>query len=185
MQLKINKDELVYDGKYIKTYRRHFTDRDGIARTWDMVKRNSFGRIVAIAAITDQNEIVMEKIYRIPCEKYIYELPAGLMDKPGESEEQAITRELLEETGYKAEKVELLTNGPFNTGLVKDELAMYLGLGVKKIQEPELEAAEDIEVFTIPLKDLFKFIVEHQKNGSVDLKIASVIPFLKAKGLPV
>lgn len=185
MQLKINRDELVYDGKYIQTVRRHFTDRNGVDRTWDMVKRNSFGRIVAIAAITDKNEIIMEKIYRIPCAKYIYELPAGLMDKPGESEIEAIIRELLEETGYNVDKVELLTNGPFNTGLVKDEIAIYLGLGAKKVQEPELEAAEDIEVFTIPLKDLFNFISEHQKNGSVDLKIASVIPFLKAKGLPV
>lgn len=185
MQLKINRDELVYDGKYIQTYRRHFTDRDGKDRTWDMVKRNSFGRIVAIAAITDKNEIVMEKIYRIPCEKYIYELPAGLMDKQGESEEEAITRELLEETGYKVEKVELLTNGPFNTGLVKDEIAIYLGLNAKKVQEPQLESAEEIEVFTIPLTNFFKFISDNQKDGSVDIKIAAVIPFLKAKGLPV
>lgn len=185
MAIKINKDELVYDGKYIQTVRRHFTDRNGVERTWDMVKRNTFGRIVAIAAITDKNEIIMEKIYRIPCEKYIYELPAGLMDKPGESEIEAITRELLEETGYKAEKVELLSNGPFNTGLVKDEMAIYLGLEAKKAQEPELEAAEDIEVFTVPLANLFKFISENQKDGSVDLKIASIIPFLKAKGLPV
>ncbi len=181
--MRIKKDELVYDGNFIKTYRRHFTDKEGKDKVWEMVKRKSLGRIVAIAAITDKNEILVEKIYRIPCEKYIFELPAGLMDKAGENEIEAITRELLEETGYKADKVELLTNGPFNTGLTSDEMAVYLGLGAKKIQNPELEGAEDIEVLAIPLKKFLKFILENQKNGNVDIKMAAAIPFLKEKGL--
>jgi len=95
-KFKILHDEIVFNGKFIKTIRRHFLDRAGHKIFWEMVERKLGGRngkkkrIVAIAAITPKREIVLEKCFRVPLKDYTIELPAGLMDKPGESEKSAI-----------------------------------------------------------------------------------------------
>jgi len=60
---------------------------------------------VAVAALTKDNKMILTKQYRHPLRKVIYDLPAGGM-KDGETPEQAALRELEEETGYTAEKLE-------------------------------------------------------------------------------
>lgn len=184
MEIRIGEDEVVFDGKFIKTIRRHFTDTNGSPQVWEMVKRKHFGRIVAMVAITNENEIILEKIYRIPFKEYVIELPAGLMDKPGESEEDAIKRELLEETGYSVDKVSLLVSGPFNTGMLEDELAIYFGLGAVKVQEPELESSEDISIVKVPLNNLLDYLSSLGKT-KYDIKISAIIPYLQKRGLSV
>lgn len=162
------RDQVVYDGKFIRTIRRFFLDRAGHKIFWEMIERKTRGkrkRIVAIVAITPKREIILEKSFRVPLKDYTIELPAGLMDKKGESEEDAIKRELLEETGYAVSKVQLLTAGHFNSGLTNDELAIYLGKNAKKISEPKPECSEDIEIIKVPVKKLFSFIKKSQKTG--------------------
>ncbi|KKT29010.1 hypothetical protein A3G55_00270 [Candidatus Giovannonibacteria bacterium RIFCSPLOWO2_12_FULL_44_25] len=191
-KFKILHDEIVFNGKFIKTIRRHFLDRAGHKIFWEMVERKLGGRngkkkrIVAIAAITPKREIVLEKCFRVPLKDYTIELPAGLMDKPGESEKSAIRRELLEETGYAVSKVELLTAGPFNSGLTSDKLAIYLGTNARKIAEPKLECSEDIETILVPISKLLSFIKKNRRRGvEVDLKLPSILPFLSESGLSV
>ena len=58
-----------------------------------------------VVAVTEQGELVIERQYRHGIEKVIWELPAGAIE-PGEDPQEAAKRELLEETGYKAEKLE-------------------------------------------------------------------------------
>ena len=66
---------------------------------------------VATAAFTESDEMVLTKQYRHPLRKLIYDLPAGGIRK-GETPKQAALRELEEETGYTAEKLEWI--GRFN-----------------------------------------------------------------------
>ncbi len=178
-KFKILRDEVVYDGKFIRVIKRHFLDRAGHEIFWEMNERKTHGRIVAIAAITPKREIILEKCFRVPLKDYVIELPAGLMDKKGESEKEAIKRELLEETGYAVSKVELLTSGPFNTGLTNDKLAIYLGTNARKVAEPELECSEDIETILVPIHELLAFIKKSRRRGiEVDLKLTAILPFL-------
>ncbi len=181
-KIKILRDELVFDGKFIQVITRHFVggqERPGI---WETVKRKTRGNIVSIAAITQEREIILEKIFRVPLNNYVLELPAGLMDKDGEVEAETVKRELLEETGYQVNSVEELIRGPFNAGLLADNMVMFLGINAYKIQEPQLESSEDIEIIKVPLNHLFDYLLA-QKEIKVDLKITSIIPYLERRGL--
>lgn len=185
-KFKILRDQVVYDGKFIRTIKRHFVDRAGHKIVWEMVQRKTYGRIVAIVAITPKREIILEKCFRVPLKDYVIELPAGLMDKKGESEEQAIRRELLEETGYAVGNLKLILSGPFNSGLTNDELAIYLGTNAKRISEPKPECSEDIKIIKVPSAKLLAFIKKAQKKRvKVDIKLTAILPFLKKNGLSV
>lgn len=63
------------------------------------------GKAVAIAAFTNDNKMILTKQYRHPFGKVIFDIPAGGV-KDGETPERAALRELNEETGYTAEKLE-------------------------------------------------------------------------------
>ena len=113
----------------------------------------------------------------------VIELPAGLMDKKGESPKRAVKRELLEETGYRVKKVELILDGPFNAGLSNCEMQIFFAQNAEKVQEPELENGEEIEVIKVPVKKLFEFLKRKRKNCKIDIKTFSLIPFLQKKGI--
>ena len=85
--MKILNDEIVYNGEFIRTIRRHFSDKDGKEKMWELIERKTFGRVVVVAAITEKREIILEKIFRVPFKAHILELPAGLMDKKGENDD--------------------------------------------------------------------------------------------------
>jgi 8-oxo-dGTP pyrophosphatase MutT (NUDIX family) len=180
--MRIIKDEVVYEGEFIRVIKRRFLDREGAVRMWEMVERKIHGRIVAIAAITPRGELVLEKTFRVPLQASVFEIPAGLMDIEGETEEAAIRRELLEETGYTVDAVELLYEGPFNGGLSTDEMAVYLGRNARKVGATALDAAEEIEVVLVPLQKLFEFL-SSAGGEKIDIKVAALIPFLAARGL--
>lgn len=181
-KIKILKDETVFDGRYVKTVKRHYLSRSGHHKNWEMVKRKLFGKIVAIIPVTSKNEIILIKIYRIPLKKYVIELCAGLTDKKGETEIQAIRRELLEETGYKVSKIKKLIVGPYNSGLSETEMVIYLGVDATKISEPKLEESEDIEAMKIPLKKAYSFLTHLSKGILVDIKIFSILFVLEKLG---
>lgn len=181
--MRVLNDELAYDGKFIQVINRHFVDRNGKKEVWEMVKRKTYGDIIGIAAITREKEIILEKIFRVPLNDYVLELPAGLMDIKGESKEAMIRRELLEETGYVVESVEELMQGPFSAGLRDSEMTIYLGANARLAGEKQLESAEDIEIVKVPLDRLLDYLTAQKGKLKVDLKIASVIPYLERKGL--
>lgn len=178
--MKIVKDELVYDGPFIQVIRRQFIGRLGEQGIWEVVRRKTFGRLIATAALTPEHELILVKIFRWPINNYVLELPAGIMDVEEESEIETAKRELLEETGYKTEKLRPLLNGPFNAGLLADEMAIYFGENARKVTEPKLDNAEDIEVVKVPLKNLIDYLSKENKT-KIDLKVAAIIPFLIKK----
>jgi ADP-ribose pyrophosphatase len=113
--VKILKSRIVCEkhGRYVVEDTLEYAD--GSRHEWIYFKGSgAAGAIpgaVAVAAFTEDNKMVLTRQYRHPLRKVIFDLPAGGMHE-GESPEQAALRELEEETGYTAEKLEWI--GRFN-----------------------------------------------------------------------
>jgi ADP-ribose pyrophosphatase len=76
-------------------------------------------------AIDKKKRVLLVRQYRLPAEKYLWELPAGRLD-PGETPLQAAKRELKEETGYKAKKWSKLTCYFASPGFVQERMTIFL-----------------------------------------------------------
>lgn len=181
--MKILEEETLHEGKYVRFFRRYFIDRKGKKNFWEVFERKIPGHIVCAVPITEKNEIVLEKIFRVPLKKTILDIPVGLVDRQGETEEESVRRELLEETGYDAPSFELLGRFSADAGLQPTELIFFLATGAVKIKEPEPDDVEEIEVVTVPLKELAAYI--EKEKITVDIKIAAAVAFLAARGFNV
>jgi ADP-ribose pyrophosphatase len=76
-------------------------------------------------AVDDKKRILLVRQYRLPAEKYMWELPAGKVDD-GEKPLQAAKRELAEETGYKAKKWTKLVSFFASPGYVQERMTIFL-----------------------------------------------------------
>jgi ADP-ribose pyrophosphatase len=86
------------------------------------------GSAVMLAA-DERQRILLVRQYRLPAEKYLWELPAGRLD-PGEKPLQAAKRELAEETGYKAKTWTKLASFFVSPGYVEERMTIYLATGL-------------------------------------------------------
>jgi ADP-ribose pyrophosphatase len=75
-------------------------------------------------AIDEKKRILLVRQYRLPADRYLWELPAGKVDA-GEKALQAAKRELAEETGYKARKWEKLASFFVSPGYVAERMTIF------------------------------------------------------------
>jgi ADP-ribose pyrophosphatase len=110
--------------------------------------------------------IILIKEFRYPVNKYIYSIPAGLVEK-GEPEESAVKRELLEETGYKALNITHVHKASYiSAGMCDETISTYVALVDYTNKKPQsLDEDEEIEVFSIKLDDVLLFFEENDNVG--------------------
>ncbi|MBP8591102.1 NUDIX hydrolase [Candidatus Shapirobacteria bacterium] len=136
------------------------------------VKRES--PAVAVLALTKDNKIILVKQYRPGPKEILFELPGGFID-PSESPEEAIKRELLEETGYKGEI-------KFVTACLDDAYSTmnrycFVATGCKKVSEPRITKDEIVELKLLSLKDFRKLL---QSGKMTDVEVGYLgLDFLK------
>ena len=106
---------------------------------------------VNAVAITEDNLILMVHQYRHAAGIVSLEIPGGVIDD-GETPEEALRRELLEETGYQFDDFELLCTIYANPSTANNQTRCYLARGGKKVQQQHLDVQEEliVETFTIP-----------------------------------
>ncbi|HJT88630.1 MAG TPA: NUDIX hydrolase [Bryobacteraceae bacterium] len=76
-------------------------------------------------AVDDRKRVLLVRQYRLPAEKYLWELPAGRLD-PGEKPLEAARRELAEETGYRARTWSKLVSFWVSPGYVQEKMTIFL-----------------------------------------------------------
>lgn len=89
-------------------------------------------------AVDDRKRILLVRQFRLPAEKYMWELPAGSID-PGEKPLQTARRELVEETGYKAAKWTRLASFYVSPGYVAERMTIFLATGLTSGQATPMD----------------------------------------------
>ena len=109
---------------------------------------------VLTLALTPQQEVVMVRQYRHGTEQVYLELPGGLVDPHDSCPESSAQRELLEETGFSVSNIRLIGECDPQPAILSNRCFFYLAENAVKTRPPNLDAGEDIEVLTVPLKDI-------------------------------
>ena len=144
------KSEKIYEGAIINLRRDKVTVQGGTSYR-EIIEHNG-GAV--IAALTEDKKLVMVRQYRKPAGKVVLEVPAGKIDL-GEKPLEAAVRELKEETGYTAAKVEFLTQFYPSVGYSEEMLYLYLCTGLTP-GETSFDENEAIDIEEIELDKLFK-----------------------------
>lgn len=163
-------EEIVWQGKYI------------VARTrgrWEYVGRARGIRAAVILAIEHGHVLFVEQ-YRVPLGRVCLELPAGLIgDDDGcedEAAEAAAVRELEEETGYTAARMDDLGEFHSSPGMVSESFTLMRARGLRKVGDGGGTDSEDITVYRVPLSALPEFVAQRRALGhAVDVRVAMLL----------
>ncbi len=121
---------------------------------------------VNIIPITSEHQVVMIKQYRHGSREVTLEIPGGLVD-PGDTPKKAALRELLEETGYQAQRAKRIGVVNPNPAIFNNRCYTFLAKGVKKVAGPTPDQTEDIEVVLIPLKKIPQLILKGEIDNAM------------------
>ncbi len=118
-------------------------------------------RVVPYFYQDDKLKVVVIKEFRYPVNRYIYQLPAGLVDD-GETEEEAVRREIKEELGADIVSITLSEKAGYVSAGMTDEKIAHFWANVKLGNEPELGEGEDISVEIIDFEDIINFVENNE-----------------------
>lgn len=153
--------KVVYEGKVVTVIRDDVEVADG-HKSFREVVLHSGG--VVVAALKDNDTILLIKQYRYPLKKVNLELPAGKLEI-GENPDEACKRELEEETGYQAKQWQSL--GFINTtpGICTEKLYLYLAKDLEFVGEHPDEG-EILKCEEYNLSEVFKMINSGEINDA-------------------
>lgn len=117
---------------------------------------------VSALPITEDGRIVMVKQYRHALEVTCLEIPGGCVDDTDKSFEEAIARELLEETGYVFSSYEYLGKISANPSTNNNLMQMFLAKGGRKVTEQKLDENEEIEIVLLEIDELKQLLKENK-----------------------
>lgn len=117
---------------------------------------------VAAVPVTEDGRIVMVRQYRHALGEVCIEIPGGCVDDTDNNPQEAIARELLEETGYSFSSYDYLGKISANPSSNNNLLHMFLARGGKKVAEQKLDANEEIEVVYLTIDELKQLLKENK-----------------------
>lgn len=144
---------VVYEGSFMQVRKDHVRLPDGAVSSREYINHPG---AVAVLAILDNGNLLLERQFRYAAQREFIELPAGKIDH-GEETLLTAQRELLEETGYVARAWQHLTTAWPCIGYADERIEYYLARGLAH-QGRNLDHGEFLEVFELPLTEAIEWI---------------------------
>jgi ADP-ribose pyrophosphatase len=170
-----SEEQVVWQGRFITTKQRG---------NWEYVSRARNIRAAVILAIDSDDHVLLVEQYRVPLGRPALELPAGLIGdtegSEGEDALEAANRELEEETGYRAGRMESLGEYFSSPGMVSESFTLLRAHDLSKVGEGGGVDDEDIITHRVALSDLPAFVAAKREEGlAVDVKMLLLLsPYL-------
>ena len=162
--------EIMWRGKYVRAIKQG---------RWEYVSRTNDVRAVVIIA-EDNDRLILVEQYRFPIKSRCLELPAGLIgdeDHHADVDDTAL-RELEEETGYTAARIERLGDFYSSPGMLAESFTLVRAHGVRKVGAGGGTGGEDIAVHLVSRSDLSAFIDAKRREGvGIDAKLLMLFNF--------
>ena len=174
--------ETLFNGRWLRIRKRG---------TWEFAERTNPGGAVIVVATTDADEVLFVEQYRVPIECLTIEMPAGLVgDLEGQAHEGVVEtaqRELEEETGYRAGRIDFVMAGPSSAGMSNEQVAFVRARGLQRVGPGGGDETEEIVVHHVPREGVAAWLAGRAAAGySIDPKLYAGLYFLEraARGVP-
>lgn len=160
-------EQIVWQGKYITAKKRG---------RWEYVGRPRNIRAAVILAVDEHDHVLLVEQYRVPLGTPCLELPAGLIgdddDSPDEDPLAAAGRELEEETGYRAARLEDMGTFWSSPGMVSESFTLVRARDLTRVGDGGGVGGENITVHRVKLADITSFIAAKRANGcGIDVRM--------------
>jgi ADP-ribose pyrophosphatase len=162
-------EQIVWAGRFV------------VAKTrgkWEYVSRARGIRAAVILAIDEDDHVILVEQFRVPLGKPCIELPAGLIgdDHEGEDTASAAARELEEETGYCAARMEDLGEFYSSPGMVTESYSLLRAHGLSKVGPGGGTDSENITVHRVPLSGIARAVADWRAQGyAIDTKVLMLL----------
>ena len=156
--------ETMWQGKYVRAIKQG---------RWEYVSRSNEVRAVVILAELEGNLVLVEQ-FRFPIGTRCLELPAGLVGDEGHiaDVEETALRELEEETGFTAERIERVGDYYSSPGMLAEGFTLVRAHGLRKVGEGGGTGGEDITVHLVTRDGLPALIERKRQEGvGIDAKL--------------
>ncbi len=175
MNFKIDKSDILYKGVVFNLRVDEITYTNSGNKGLRQVAEHPGGAVVF--PVTDDKKIVLVKQYRYAVDEWLLEGAAGKLE-PGEDPAHCAERELKEETGYTASKIEKLGEVFSSPGFCDEKLYLYVATGLTKGEHAREEGEEGMEVFEYTMSELDELI---RNDVITDAKTIAGFNLLKIK----
>jgi ADP-ribose pyrophosphatase len=162
--------EVLCEGKFVRLLKRG---------KWEYASRQ--GGINAVVIIAEhEGKVILVDQPRVGPDCRCVELPAGLVGDvdPNATVEATAIKELEEETGFTAERVERLGDFYASPGMLSESFTLVRAHGVRRIGEGGGDEHEDINVHLVPRADIPNFLEQKRAEGfGIDVKLLIFLGF--------
>ena len=164
-------DQIQWQGKFITARTRG---------KWEYVTRARGIRAAVILAIDAEDHVLLVEQYRVPLGKACLELPAGLIgdddSSPDEDPAAAAARELEEETGYRADRIEVVGEFYSSPGMVSESFTLVRAHGLTQVGPGGGTENEHITVHRVARAHLSQFVEMARSRGlGIDVRLLMLL----------
>ncbi len=160
-----------YRGRVLRVRREHFTLPDGRPAALDAVRCPN---VAAVVPLLPDGRVVLLRQFRPIVAAVLWEVPAGTIE-PGEAAEACARRELAEEAGYRAGRLEPLGEALADPGFTDERLFLFVARDLAPVPR-HLDPDEHIEVAPVPLAEAYRMI----ERGEI-LDAGSLVALLRLR----